>query len=298
MGLSHRSRKPASDDRSRMDSHMACEGLRVHCKEFLGGGFPTEATDEIRIYVPLGTRGAFIGEFEKAPGERVETLVSTPQVWITPPNQLVAVTCLGPMRVAMLALEREFCERELSSAGVEPREVVDRVAAYDERLRAIGNVFGAAIRVCWPPEPEYVARVARELAVHVSTRYGRLAKHPRAGGLSPERLARVTKLVEGCLSKPFHVDELAAEAHMSPFHFARMFKRSTGYSPHLYLTLKRMDRAKEMLAGTPIALAELAQQLGYSTQAHFTGVFRSYTGTTPRAYRARFRKKTSAQRSL
>jgi AraC family transcriptional regulator len=97
------------------------------------------------------------------------------------------------------------------------------------------------------------------------------------------------RFIDASLGGTLHVDDLAAHVHMSPFHFARMFKLSTGHSPHLYITLRRVERAKELLEHGSMTLAEVAQAVGFATQAHFTGVFRSYTGTTPRVYRLRTR---------
>ena len=104
-------------------------------------------------------------------------------------------------------------------------------------------------------------------------------------GLAPHRLQRVLACIETRLAEPIQVRELADEIHMSPFHFARMFKLSTGLAPHAYITQQRMERAKELLATTMLPLLEVAARVGYQTQAHFTGVFHRYIGTTPRVYR-------------
>ena len=258
---------------------MECPGLVVSCRESLGGGIAAQATGEVRVLVPLGKDDSIVGIVEAADGTRNETVVRAPHAWIVPPGTPAGYYSTLPARVVHLAMDPDGCERE----------IVDRVVAYDRYVRNVASVLGAAFRVGPLPDETYLARTARELAFHVGSYYGRPAKRARCAGLSPERVARALKLIEENLAKPIHVDEIAAEINMSPFHFARMFKQSTGYSPHFYITLKRMDQAKEMLANTGLALAEVAQRLGYSTQAHFTGVFRAYSGTTPRAYRTRFR---------
>jgi AraC family transcriptional regulator len=106
-------------------------------------------------------------------------------------------------------------------------------------------------------------------------------------GLAPHRLHRVLALIEERLAEPIPVHELAASVRMSPYHFARMFKQSTGHPPHHYITWQRMDRAKELLARSSLPLAEIATRVGYRTQSHFTGVFHARVGITPRAYRLR-----------
>ena len=104
-------------------------------------------------------------------------------------------------------------------------------------------------------------------------------------GIPPNRLRRVLTCIESRLSERIQVAELAAAASMSAFHFSRMFKRATGYSPHQYVILQRMARARELLATTTAPIAEVARLAGYTTQAHFTGAFARHAGVTPHAYR-------------
>ncbi len=128
-----------------------------------------------------------------------------------------------------------------------------------------------------------------------ASRAGETPRHarPRAAGhppaLAPERLQRVLAVIEDRIAEAIQVRDLAASVRMSPYHFARLFKQSTGQAPHLYVTWRRMERAKDLLAGSDLPLAQVARSVGYRTQAHFTGVFHARVGTTPRAYRMRSR---------
>ena len=124
-----------------------------------------------------------------------------------------------------------------------------------------------------------------------------LAAGPR-GGLAPHKLQKVLAYIEEKLAEPVGVRELAAQVHMSPFHFARRFKQAVGTPPHGYITQVRMERAKGLLAGTSLPLVEVATRVGYRTQAHFTGVFHRYVGTTPRAYRVGSRREFVPQASV
>jgi len=118
---------------------------------------------------------------------------------------------------------------------------------------------------------------------------------PATGGLAPHKLQKVLAYVEEKLAEPVGVRELASQVHMSPFHFARRFKQAVGTPPHAYITHVRIERAKSLLATTNIPLIEVATRVGYRTQAHFTGVFHRYVGTTPRAYRLGTRKELIPQ---
>jgi len=80
--------------------------------------------------------------------------------------------------------------------------------------------------------------------------------------------------------------ELSALVHMSPYHFARLFKRSTGVPPHRFLVRRRIDAARALLAAQTAPIAEIAQLVGFRTPSHFTTTFRRVTGMTPSAYRS------------
>jgi AraC-like DNA-binding protein len=68
-------------------------------------------------------------------------------------------------------------------------------------------------------------------------------------------------------------------------HFAAQFKAATGIRPHEYLLRRRIERAKELLAGSHTPLVEIALEVGFKTQAHFTTVFARIVGETPNAWR-------------
>jgi AraC-like DNA-binding protein len=109
---------------------------------------------------------------------------------------------------------------------------------------------------------------------------------PRAG-LPIGRLKRVIAHIKTHLDEPATVKSLAAIVNMSPSHFACLFKRSTGISPHEYILRHRVAKATQLLADEGLSIAEIGWRLGFSSQAHFTTVFRTRMGITPSAYRRR-----------
>ena len=113
-------------------------------------------------------------------------------------------------------------------------------------------------------------------------------------GIRPEVLARVLQLIDQRFGEPLRVEDLGRHASLSPFHFARMFKISVGQAPHAYLTSKRMQHARELLAGTAMPIADIARRVGFRTQAHFSGVFRKQVGATPGQYRRQHRRDADA----
>jgi AraC family transcriptional regulator len=122
-------------------------------------------------------------------------------------------------------------------------------------------------------------------------------QHPSVlpGGLSPARLARVVDYVHAHLDQTLSLSDLADQACLSSYHFARSFKATTGRSPAAYVHAVRVQRARELLAFTVLNLAEIALSCGFASQAHFTTAFRRRLGVTPGAYRDGLHRRPAAR---
>jgi AraC family transcriptional regulator len=105
------------------------------------------------------------------------------------------------------------------------------------------------------------------------------------GGLPPRRLQRVFQHIRENLARDLSVAELAQTVGMSQYYFSKLFKMSTGTTPHQYVMRQRVERAQEHLRETRTMLAEIATLVGFETQSHFTSVFRRLVGATPKHYR-------------
>jgi AraC-like DNA-binding protein len=104
--------------------------------------------------------------------------------------------------------------------------------------------------------------------------------------LSDPRLLRVIDYIEARIGEVLRLEELAAVACISPYHFARSFKVATGLTPHNYVQSRRITRAKELLARTRLPIAQVAADVGFASQAHMTDVFRNRVGVSPAKYRS------------
>ena len=106
------------------------------------------------------------------------------------------------------------------------------------------------------------------------------------GGLPECRLRRVAQYVQDNLHRELRLAELSGLVHMSPYHFARLFRRSAGVSPHRFLVQRRIAQARALLAAQTLPIAEIARSVGFRTPSHFTTTFRRMTGVTPSVYRS------------
>jgi AraC family transcriptional regulator len=108
------------------------------------------------------------------------------------------------------------------------------------------------------------------------------------GGLGPARLRTIKELVHAKMEDELTLCELAQSVELSPAHFSRMFRKSTGESPHQFVLRQRIQRAKGMLRDAKERVLDVAVACGFKTQQHFARVFRQVCGASPTEYRREF----------
>ncbi|HWV51695.1 AraC family transcriptional regulator [Pseudorhodoplanes sp.] len=94
-------------------------------------------------------------------------------------------------------------------------------------------------------------------------------------------LVRIVEFIDENFARPISIQELAALAEMSRYHFSRRFKRKTGVSPYVFLTIARMERARKLLLETGLSQEEIAEKVGISHVGHFRAQFRKHFGLNP-----------------
>lgn len=101
-----------------------------------------------------------------------------------------------------------------------------------------------------------------------------------------ERLERARSLIHTGFSEPLDLDALARAAHFSRHHFLREFRREFELTPHQYLTRRRLEIAKQLLANTNLSVTEVCLAVGFSSLGSFSTLFRRHIGRSPADYRA------------
>ncbi|WP_104654393.1 helix-turn-helix domain-containing protein [Ralstonia insidiosa] len=105
------------------------------------------------------------------------------------------------------------------------------------------------------------------------------------GGLAPHVCRRIASRIEAELHLLLSIGELAAEANLSEFHFARMFRASFGVAPHEWVLQRRIARAQDLLRSTTLPLATIAERCGFASPSHFSRRFATQLGASPLRYR-------------
>lgn len=141
----------------------------------------------------------------------------------------------------------------------------------------------------------YVTTVARALTMHLLNNCrdelaeaDAVADHDAAPGIAKGSgipLNPIMAFIDANLALPLTLNNLADQAGVSRAHFARYFRSITGVSPHRFVTLRRIEKAKQLLRDGRPGMIQIAQDVGFSNQSHFSQVFHAITGKTPSQYR-------------
>jgi AraC family transcriptional regulator len=187
-------------------------------------------------------------------------------------------TCLQIAPSVLMAVADELgrSSKVSSYRGVRDEQIERMAALLETELKSGcsgGRLYG-----------EYQAYA---FATYLIQRYAEATPHAplRNGRLGNAKLSAVLEYIQAHATQDVSLHDLARTAHLSPFHFSRLFKQSTGLTPHQYVLQWRIDEAKRLLRHSRLDLAEIASRLGFQDQSHFTARFRILTGATPKRWR-------------
>jgi len=187
---------------------------------------------------------------------------------------------------------------------IPPKSIVTFTRVHingDQRLQALLSEFVSELATEKPGKEIVMRALTEQTLVHVLRSYStpRLSEELELSrvGLVDRRIRRSVELMHTQIDQDLPLKELAAASYLSPFHFARLFKKLTGASPHNYLAGIRANRAQLLLAETDLSVSAIGARVGYLSGSHFTKAFRTATGATPREFRKGLVSHKKAQNS-
>ena len=192
----------------------------------------------------------------------------------------------GFANVLFLALDPVFVSRIAEGMEFDPDhiELVEQRRSADPTLRHIALALRAGIQSGVAVDHMYGDALSTALAVHLLREYGAAVPRPKrqSGGLPHEKLVRAVEYIQDQLDTDLTVSGIAQTVGLSPDHFSRLFKESTGQSPYRYVVEARVRKAKELLTTGKFSISEAAYHLGFVDQSHLTRHFKRIFGLPPK----------------
>lgn len=196
-----------------------------------------------------------------------------------------------PTQTLHVRLSKDLLARTAEVAGYNPEHlfVEEHTGFQDPLLTQLGLALWRELEQPAPAGRLYAQTAAQLLAVHLlrSSPVGRGIEEP-SQGLTHHQMRHVLDFVQAHLEQDLSLEALAQQIGFSPYHFARLFRHTTGASPHQFVLHQRIERARRLLEARDLPLVHVARVCGFADQSHLTQAFKRHLGLTPRAYRQRY----------
>lgn len=229
---------------------------------------------------------------KKLNGISIHKTVSANKFIIIPPHSNFDVSVDNSIEIIYLYIHQRIVDeitKVLYGNGVDPVEIAPHISFFDPLLeRLIVEVCHSA-RIKRSSSAGYADHLIRAIVAHIVENHSAVSTSAQAQkaikGLPPRKLNLVIEFIDRNLSKPLSLEDIASISDLSPSHFTRLFRSSTGLTPHQYLLRRRIDTAQRLLIESEMSISEVAFECGFADQVHFTQAFRRFAGKAPGAFR-------------
>jgi AraC family transcriptional regulator len=188
------------------------------------------------------------------------------------------------VNVLLLALNPGFVSRVAEGLGLDADriELTEQRGITDPIFRHIAMALRAGVQTGDALDPMYWEGLSTALAAHLLREYGAAVLGPKRGGLPREKLVHAVAYIQDQLDTDLTVSGIAQAVGLSPNHFTKLFKESTGQSPYQYVVEARVRKAKELLTTAKFTISEAAHHVGFVDQSHLTRHFKRVFGLPPK----------------
>ncbi|OKH39352.1 AraC family transcriptional regulator [[Phormidium ambiguum] IAM M-71] len=214
-------------------------------------------------------------------------LMFTGAVGFCPPNTSQVIRWNRDTNILIVSLEDELLSSHaVELLGTDQYEMFPHLITQDALIYQMGLKLQEQLKTNSSDSRLYVESAATFLAVHILQNYSIQKAFIReyAGGLPKHQLKQAIDYIQSHLTQEISLDAIANYLGISRYHFCRLFKQSTGLSPHQYVIQQRVERAKQLLRRGKLSIAETAIACGFNHQSHLHRHFKRLTGTTPGSF--------------
>jgi AraC family transcriptional regulator len=212
-------------------------------------------------------------------------LMFTGAVALCPMHSSQAIRWDRDANILLLNLESELLTRNaIELLDTDRFELLPHLIVQDVLIHQIGLGLKAQLQTNSSDSRLYAESAATFLAVHLLQNYStrKASVQEYEGGLPQQQLKQAIDYIQDNLVREISLNELANYLGISRYYFCRLFKQSTGLSPHQYVIQQRVERAKQLLLRGEMRIADVAQACGFTHQSHLTRHFKRLTGMTPK----------------
>ena len=262
-------------------------GIKLNHVRVLPGEIPEHIVPFHEISITLA--GSLTTQRQTATGKKItKNCGNVGNVCLTPAGQPIAASWDEELEHLTINFDAPFVRQIALENHFSPNfELTEIYESHDQLIRHIGLALIEEAVAETPTGKLYAESLSQTLVFHLLKNYS-TAKYATAnlnGGLSGYKLRRVKEFINENLEEDLPLAAIAEVADLSQFHFARAFRRTTGFTPQQYLMQQRIERAKELLAKDDLPIVEISLRTGFKNQSHFTTLFHKYTKFTPKLWR-------------
>jgi AraC family transcriptional regulator len=195
-----------------------------------------------------------------------------------------------PLRSVHLHLNAQLIARiaeEAADLNSNRFQILNCFFVTDPMVEQIGRALVQELEISGTAGDLYAESAAQLLAVHLLRHYSDVeAKASQPIGKLPRAyLQQVIDFIRSNIGSELSLTDIAAVINMSSYHFAHLFKETTGETPHQYVVRFRLEEAQKLLRETKLSTLEIALAIGYNSPSHFSAQFKRYFGVSPIQYR-------------
>jgi AraC family transcriptional regulator len=223
-------------------------------------------------------------------GARQSTGLPAGSVFIYGDREFVWHRRTKPSEYVNMTLDPAVLQGIANDSGLPaPVDVTHRVIFQDPTILHVAQLLKGEVLSGGVAGNLYTESLRNLLAIHLLRNHSQAMVQPVTvdSPLEGLKLKHLKDYIEDHLGEELAIATLAALIPMSQFHFARAFKAALGEPPHRYILQRRIERAKALLSVPQLTIAEVAYQVGFANQSHFTAQFRKAIGLTPKQLRER-----------
>ena len=262
-----------------------CDGMSIRTGSQEMQETPAHAHDDHLIIAPCMKASVTLGH-RTACGAQQATRVSDRHVALVPAQHVHSASWSTQAQATTLRLQPAFLAQLARANGRVGHEMQAQYASVDPFMWHMVRSIEIQMRARRTLEKSFVESIAMVVGQHLLSHYaGTPYQAGLMGGLPPYKVRSATEYVRAHYQEDIGFKDIADHLQMSPFHFARMFKHSTGESPHQFIMRCRIDVAKKLLIEGERGIADIALEVGYKSQSYFTTRFAQFVGATPAAFR-------------